>query len=147
MIYTIILALGIVVLLVIVLRRQPFPIKSLTGLSKGLFYIALILIGLYAAFFSIFGIGEMGGGDFSGIAHLVPAAALIVMIWLAWRAPFEAGLALIIIGLLASGFFLFSGWGNGSSALTGLVYGGLPFLASGVLLLLAIKDKWKKPLS
>jgi hypothetical protein len=143
MLYTIILALGIVILLVIVLRRQPFPIKSLTGLSKGLFYIALVLIGLYTAFFLMFGIGEMTGGDLSGAAHLLPAAALIVMIWIAWRAPFEAGLALIIIGLLASGFFIFAGWGSGSPVNTGLIYGGLPFLVPGVLLLLAVRDRWK----
>ncbi len=143
MIYTIILVLGIIVLLVIVLRRQPYPIKSLTGLSKGLFYAALVLLGLYTAFFLVFGIGEMSGGDMSGVAHLLPAAVLIVMIWLVWRAPFETGLTLIVIGLLASGFFIFAGWGSGSRVNTGLIYGGLPFLVPGVLLLLAVRDRWK----
>ncbi len=138
MVYAIILILGLVILLVIVSRRHPYPIASLSGWAKWLFYIALVLIGIYTAFWMIFGIGEMAGGDLSGASHLLPAAALALMIWAAWRRPFETGVCLIVLSLLASGFFVVTSRGGWNNTVQAVVLGGLPFLLPGVLLLLAV---------
>jgi hypothetical protein len=135
----IVLLIIVVALAIVVFRRTPFDLTVLSRPMKWLFYAALILIALYAGFWLTFGIGEMASGDMSGASHLVPAAALILVIWFAIRRPFEVGIGLTILGLLACGFFLASGGGGWRESMTAMVYGGLPFIVAGVLLLLAVK--------
>ncbi len=50
--------------------------------GKGLKIAALILLGLATAVLLLFGIGEMAGGDWSGIGHLIPAALIGLLTWL-----------------------------------------------------------------
>ena len=56
---------------------------------------ALLLVGLGVGFFLIFAIGEIAGGEISGIQHLPPAALLGVLLWLGWKRPRTAGLIVL----------------------------------------------------
>jgi hypothetical protein len=137
--FIIILLILIGVLAVIVFRRSPIDIATLSKPAKWLFYIALVLVALYVGFWLMFGVGEMASGDMSGASHLVPATALVLLIWFARRRPSETGIGLAAMGLLACGFFLFSGHGNWTANLMAVFYGGLPFLIPGVLLWLSAR--------
>jgi hypothetical protein len=98
---------------------------------------ALVLVGIYAVFWLFFGIAEMVSGDLSGVMHLVPAIMLAGLMWLVTRRPFEGGVVLVVLGVLASGYYfaaMAGGWAfRGQAALIG----GVPYLVSGLLLLAA----------
>ena len=57
------------------------------------------LLGLGVVFFLLFAIGEIAAGDISGLQHLPPAIVLGALIWLGWRRPRTAGLALLAIAV------------------------------------------------
>jgi hypothetical protein len=60
---------------------------------------ALVLLGLGIAFYLAFAVGEMAGGDISGIQHLLPAAVLGVLLWLGWKRPRTAGIVLLALAI------------------------------------------------
>jgi hypothetical protein len=60
----------------------------------------LIPLGLQIAVLLLFGLGEMGSGDLSGLSHLLPAVAIVLLAILAWLRPFEGGIALFAGGAL-----------------------------------------------
>lgn len=96
---------------------------------------ALALLGLFALFMVVLGVGEMAGGDPSGVAHLVPAAAVLVVMLLAWRQPFEVGATLAALGTVAFVYFLFAMNGDLAFRIQGAAIGGAPLLISGLLLI------------
>jgi len=62
----------------------------------------LIPLGLQVAFFLLFGVGEMAGGDLSGAGHLLQVAVAVLLGILAWLKPLEGGAALFILGFVFS---------------------------------------------
>lgn len=69
-------------------------------LANVLKIIAEIPIALLIAFLLFMGMGEMAGGDFSGIGHLLPAVVFGALMWLAWKRPLYAGIILILLGIV-----------------------------------------------
>lgn len=69
-------------------------------LAHRLEYSALAIAGLLVAFWLFMGFGEMAGGDFSGIGHVLPALAALGLLGLAWKHPRAGGWALLGAGLL-----------------------------------------------
>jgi hypothetical protein len=69
-------------------------------LSNGLKIAAFVLADLLTIFLLFMGLGEMFGGDISGIQHVIPAAVLLALMWLGWKHPYWGGLGLCIAGLL-----------------------------------------------
>jgi hypothetical protein len=57
---------------------------------------ALLLTGLGVGFFLIFAVGELAGGEISGIQHLPPAALLGALLWLGWKRPRTAGIVVLL---------------------------------------------------
>lgn len=57
---------------------------------------ALMLTGLGVGFFLTFAVGELAGGEISGIQHLPPAALLGVLLWLGWKRPRAAGIIVLL---------------------------------------------------
>lgn len=57
---------------------------------------ALLLTGLGAGFFLIFAVGELAGGEVSGIQHLPPAALLGALLLLGWKRPRTAGIIVLL---------------------------------------------------
>jgi hypothetical protein len=60
---------------------------------------ALMLIGLGAGFFLTFAVAELAGGDVAGAQHLPPAAFLGALLWLGWKRPRAAGIALLVVAV------------------------------------------------
>lgn len=60
---------------------------------------ALVLLGLGIAFYVLFTVGEMAGGDISGIQHLPPVLVLTGLSWVAWKWPTIAGVALLVVAV------------------------------------------------
>lgn len=61
--------------------------------------MALLLLVLGVAFYLMFAVGEMAGGDITGVQHLPPAAILAVLLWVAWRRPLAAGTVLLVLAV------------------------------------------------
>ena len=59
---------------------------------------ATAVAGVTLAMLSMFTLGEVFGGDWSGLAHLVQLVPLAILIALGWRFPYSIGLVLIGIG-------------------------------------------------
>jgi len=60
---------------------------------------ALVPLGLGVAFYLAFALGEMAGGDITGLQHLLPAAILALLLWVAWRRPRRAGIVLLVLAV------------------------------------------------
>jgi len=60
---------------------------------------ALVLLGLGVAFYLAFALGEMAGGDITGLQHLLPAAVLALLFCAAWRRPRQAGIVLLVLAV------------------------------------------------
>jgi hypothetical protein len=69
-------------------------------MSKGVLRnigIGLLLIPL--SFLLLFTFGEVFSGDISGLSHLFQAAPLVLLIVLAYKKPYIAGVILLLAGL------------------------------------------------
>lgn len=53
-----------------------------------------------------FAVGEVAGGDVSGLQHVPESALLVLLGWLAWRRPLWGGAALIALSLFFAGTYL-----------------------------------------
>ena len=104
--------------------------------------IALVPLGFTLFVLLFFGIGEMLGGDFSGIGHLAPAALLILLMWAGWKFPQWVGIGLIVVAVLFSinigiNFFRAPDFENRIMNIWPLLIISLPLLVSGLLLFTA----------
>ena len=81
------------------------------------------------------GIGEMVGGEPSGVIHLPPVALIALMMWFGWRKPLTGGATMFGLGLVISVFFLFV-TSQADRTLAILLMGG-PFLLPGLLFMAA----------
>jgi hypothetical protein len=98
--------------------------------------MGLILLIIPVLFLTVFAVGESVGGDLSGLGHLVQAAPLVILAFLAWKRPRVGGLLLIGFGtLLALRFLLFT---NNPEPIAILLVFGPPIL-SGLLFLIAAR--------
>lgn len=120
-----------------------YSIASLTGKTKWKFYIGLVMLGMYTAILLLFGISRMAGGDINDANPLFLAAEFVLIIWLAWRHPFETGRLLIMLGVLESIYILAVGHSLWVISAQAAFFCGLPLVIPGILLLLAGKDKYK----
>ncbi len=98
--------------------------------------MGLILLIIPVLFLIVFAVGESAGGDLSGLGHLVQAAPLVILAFLAWKRPRAGGLLLIGLGaLLVLWFLLFTN--NPERIAIVLVFG--PPIFSGLLFLMAAR--------
>jgi len=67
---------------------------------------ALVLLGFGIAFYLAFALGEMAGGDITGLQHLLPAAILALLLWVAWRRPRWAGIVLLMLTVPFDGAYI-----------------------------------------
>jgi hypothetical protein len=125
------------ILAVVLLRRPPERSETRSRLARWMLFGALLLMGLHTAFWLSFTVGEVIGGDVSGLSHLPPALILITLMALAYRRPREAGVFLVIVGTAASVFFSAATHGGKGFQLQAVLLGGVPFLLAGLLLLAA----------
>ncbi len=104
--------------------------------------------GVTAGLLLLFLLGEVLGGDISGLQHVVQLAPLVALLALGWRYPNLAGALLLAIGLaLAGAYFLESRGGSVAAAERALVAAIflLPPILAGVLFLLAGRLREQRP--
>lgn len=96
--------------------------------------IGLLLIGLVVAFLLFMGIGEVAGGDLSGISHLIPAVVLAGMAAAGLKWPRSAGAVLALTGLAIAVFF-YAQMSTLQTRLTAIALTGGPVFLGGLLIL------------
>ena len=60
---------------------------------------AFVLLWLGVGFYFTFAVGEVVGGDISGVQHLLPAAILVAVLWVSRRSPRRAGIVLLVLAV------------------------------------------------
>lgn len=131
-------ALSIVAVIVLaVLAVAKGALKINPDLYEGRWWVlaAQILLGAYAAFWLYFTLGEVFGGDISGLSHLPPALAAIGLIYLSRKLPLETGIVLVALGVIISAYFLVAVDGGISEILPAMALMSLPYVGSGLLML------------
>jgi hypothetical protein len=135
----ILVATAAVVLLAFGLIRKQHEPVPFDPRARWILRAALLVMGAFAGFWAFFGIGEMAGGDMSGVSHLVPAVIIVLLMLAVRRRPFEGGIVLMVVGTLVTiaawGAYR-GGWGH---YIRVALITGLPLLASGILLVLAAR--------
>ena len=100
--------------------------------------VGTILVLIPVVVLAVFTIGEVGGGDPSGLQHLAGLLPLVLLAGLAWRLPRWAGSILIGAGVLLLGVFLiFFDWLSLTVLLTMVALLFAPAIAAGLLFLQA----------
>jgi hypothetical protein len=100
--------------------------------------VGLALLVVPAAFFCLFGVGEVASGDLSGLGHLLQAAPLVLLGLAALRWPTAAGAILLVVGLaIMAAYPAWTGgrFGLGTIAIAEAIF-TLP-VVSGAMLVLA----------
>ena len=69
------------------------------GEAHGTKIAAMVLLALGVAFYLMFTVGEMVGGDVAAIQHLPPVVVLAGLLWLAWKRPHVAGVVLLVLSV------------------------------------------------
>jgi hypothetical protein len=103
------------------------------GASRWLRVASLVVAALFVAFWLTFAVGEVVGGDPSGLAHLAPALAMALLVIIALRRPAPGAVAFVTLGVAWTAYYLVrSGFRLEGSAAVLLVAG--PFVLVGLLL-------------
>lgn len=101
--------------------------------------IALLILAVPIGFLLLFTFGEVFGGDISGLSHLIQAAPLIILAYLAWKKPFLGGILILAFAIvLAIVFNLMMNDSLTSKLLVSLIL-FLPPVVSSILLITASK--------
>lgn len=125
------LAAALILALLVYRRQKPLaePVRR-----RGWLLAGTLWLGAATLFFLFFGIGEIAGGDISGVIHLAPATAMLLLALLARQRPLEGGW--VLLGLAAAMALAYAR-NPGVLPLTAgpFLLGGLLFLAAG----------WRRP--
>lgn len=107
--------------------------------DKALKIVALVFPGITLAILLIFTVGESGGGDWSGLGHLIQAVPIALLMWLGWKRPLLGGIFFLLMGFLAA--IQFSNVLRSPEGLAPLLIIIAPLLLSGLLLVGASQIK------
>ena len=144
MAYLIILGVSVLILAFLFFRRKAASAIQFTPAARWLAWIGLFLLGVQAVFWFGMGIGEISGGVSGGVMHLIPGAALLLTLFLAWKIPLESGLILAFQGLALAVSTLVGTNESFSGLMAVLVFTALPPMLIGLLLLWACGLSLKK---
>ncbi len=144
MVMAILLAAAAVVLLAFGFLKKQYEPVLLARRARWWLRAALILMAAFAGFWAFFGVGEMIGGDTSGVMHLVPSAIIVLLMLAARRRPFEGGIVLMVIGTLVTIAAFGAHRGGWPQYIMVALITGVPLLAAGILLLVATASGAKR---
>ena len=114
--------------------------------SKRLKIAGTILLIVPISMLALLAIGEVAGGDLSGLQHAVQLAPLAALCWLAWRSPRGGGIALVALALLLALMYLLIAPGLPPSATRfTIVVLFAPPLVAGILFILAARWEPERP--
>lgn len=112
--------------------------------SKSLKIAATALMALAAAFFMFMVVGEMLGGDLSGMIHLPPVALIVLMMWFGWKKPLTGGITMALLGLVI-GVYFFSLAPKSEMRMAGVLIMSMPFLLPGLMFITASMLEHRNP--
>ena len=110
--------------------RRNRNMRKLAGLL-----LLLLPIGILA----LFTVGELAGGDVSGVQHVAQTLPIVVLALVAWKKPRTGGIALVVIGaglavlyafLAPAGIPLSARVGFGALLFTPAILSGALFMTS-----------------
>ena len=129
--------LAVVILFLLNVRQERDRQTVQHAYARIVLFTALVLLAVYALFWFVFGLGEIFGGELSGLIHLVPAVCVVLLGFLAHRRPCEGGIVLTALGAAQAVLLLATSNGSLTARLMVLVLAALPFGVVGALLLAA----------
>ena len=74
--------------------------------SRQLKIAGTVFLAIPMLILAAFAVGEMAGGDITGIQHIVQLAPLALLAWLAWKRPLWSGAVLIALALIFTGLYV-----------------------------------------
>jgi hypothetical protein len=98
-------------------------------------FAGLLIVAVGALFFLLMGVGELAGGDLSGIQHLPEAVLLGALAYLGRRHPYAVGIALVFISLGIATLYAMVGSESVGLRFAWAVQIALPPLVAGGLLI------------
>jgi hypothetical protein len=113
------------------------PFRRMTREAR-LKAIALALLAIPLAVLALFAVGEVAGGDWSGLQHVVQALPLVLLALAAYRWPVAAGWLLVVVGAGIMGLYVvltYSRFELATIAVAEFIF-AMPVVA-GILLVLA----------
>lgn len=118
--------------------------------TQNLKILAVALLAFPALLLAALGIGEMAGGEGSGIQHIPEALALVILAAAAWKYPGRVGAILVVVSavLLAIWSALALTSDRHDSPATMVLVAAmlfLPPLVAGILLLMANRTVFGSP--
>jgi hypothetical protein len=114
------------------------PKKLPKHISLGLLFIPLGVLLLFT-------FGEVFSGDISGLSHLIQAAPLVLLIFLAYKKPYSGGVLLLITSLFLGVLYVIRAPFNLETIFLVETMLFLPPFISGLLLILSSGKAKKKP--
>lgn len=130
--------LAVVVLAFFAVRRGQDGSIARHRQGRWFLWLGAALLGVYAAFWFFFGLGEIVGGDWSGAVHLGPGVLTLVLLFLTLRRPVEAAWVLPALGMLVAVYIILSSHGNLRATLQAALIGGAAYLLAGSLIVTAV---------
>lgn len=98
-------------------------------------WVALAIMAIYAAFWALFGAGEIMAGDWSGIIHFGPVVLILGLTFLCWKRPMSGGIVTFLAGIALSLRFFTNMTRPEDKVSAALIIGG-PFVLAGILFIL-----------
>ena len=135
------LPVAVIVMIVRAWRRMPTrPLPPNDG-ARRLLRIAVVMLWVNAAFWAFMGVGEVLGGDISGVGHLLPAVLGGILAWLVGRRPGEGAVVLVGLGMITTAWYLWPKAGGWQFDMVPIVLLAMPFLVPGLLLWAAFENR------
>jgi hypothetical protein len=108
---------------------------------------AMVLLAVPMLILAAFAIGELAGGDVSGLQHVPELSLLALLGWLAWKRPFWGGTALIALALVFMGLYpvFMRGLPLPAVVLTVAILFALPVIAGRLFVAAARQDGPETP--
>jgi len=98
-------------------------------------WVALAIMAIYAAFWTLFGAGEIMAGDWSGIIHFGPVVLILGLMFLCLKRPMSGGIVTLLAGIALSLRFFSSMTRPEDKTSAALIIGG-PFILAGILFII-----------
>jgi hypothetical protein len=90
---------------------------------------------IYAAFWALFGAGEILAGDWSGIIHFGPVVLILGLMFLCWKRPMSGGIVTLLAGVALTLRFFSSMMRPEDRTSAALIIGG-PFILAGIIFII-----------
>ncbi len=105
--------------------------------TRWLFWVGLLVLGLYATFWFALGFTEVNTSLTVSLFHIIPGASALVTIWIARKLPLETGLALGFQGLALAIYTLVVVSGTFNNRLASALFTAAPPILASLLILWA----------